>query len=268
MKKRYFILPIFILGLILVGCQKKSIQYPAILNLNSTPVATTTPAVNQNQTPVEVPTTQEDKSSSTDQVAVTPPFPSRLVYQVPFTSQAPLGVWDELHEESCEEAAMIMADAYFNHKSLTKDSAEQKILNLIEWENDNNFLVDLDASEVKSILGQYFSLSAELISPVTPEIIKQQLNLGRLLIVPTAGRTLGNPNFTGVGPIYHMILIKGYDSKNFITNDPGTRRGENYPYSYQILIDAVHDWQHELAVDEMTDAEMATGPKVIIAVYK
>ncbi|MBN1779419.1 MAG: C39 family peptidase [Candidatus Buchananbacteria bacterium] len=267
--KNFWLVP-FCLALVFVlaGCQHKMVELP-VDQTNFDKPTTTDESLNSVDQPV-IPETKviEIKPPAEEKVITSTSVSDRLIYQVPFTSQAPLGVWDDLHEESCEEAVMIMADAYFNHKNLTKNSAEQEILNLVEWENNNNFLVDLNAQEFQSVLSQYFSLSSELIVSVTPETIKQQLNLGRLVIVPTAGRQLGNPHFTGIGPIYHMVLIKGYDGQNFITNDPGTRHGESYVYPYAQLINAVHDWQHDLAVDGMTDAEMETGRKVMIVIFK
>lgn len=42
-----------------------------------------------------------------------------------------------------------------------------------------------------------------------------------------------------------MILIKGYDykTKQFITNDPGTRRGENYRYSALTIFKAIRPYR-------------------------
>jgi hypothetical protein len=58
-----------------------------------------------------------------------------------------------------------------------------------------------------------------------------------------------------------MLVIKGWDSKGFITNDPGTRKGRNYPYTYETLYSASGAWSHNLnAVD--------TGDKTAIVVWK
>jgi len=53
---------------------------------------------------------------------------------------------------------------------------------------------------------------------------------------------LGNPYFSGEGPWYHMLVITWYDHRGFITNDPGTKRGEGYHYDEATLINAIHDW--------------------------
>ena len=74
------------------------------------------------------------------------------------------------------------------------------------------------------------------------EQIKKEIASGRPVIVPAAGRILPNPNFTPPGPKYHMLVIKGYNSTQFITNDQGTRKGDGFVYTYNSLLNALHDW--------------------------
>jgi len=228
-----------------------------------------TPVLNQpNQRNSQVKT--EEEKDPVPSVEIPELLVSFLDYPVPFAPQAPYGVWDALHQEACEEASMIMAKAYFKNESLNSHLMEQEILNLIKWEKENGYQIDVSAAEVIKILGEYFSLKAELVSEVTVENIKSQLRAGKLIIVPAAGRKLGNPYFRQPGPIYHMLLIRGFDEAKgeFIVNDPGTKRGEAYRYSYQKLILAVADWDHELGGDGMSELEMAQGRKVMIVVSK
>ncbi|KKR45570.1 MAG: hypothetical protein UT82_C0026G0013, partial [Parcubacteria group bacterium GW2011_GWB1_40_14] len=90
----------------------------------------------------------------------------------------------------------------------------------------------------------------------TVDTIKRELAAGNPIIVPAAGRELGNPYFTSPGPLYHMLVIRGYTSDDkFITNDPGTRRGEEYTYKFDILMNAIHDWN---------GGDVINGKKVII----
>ncbi len=194
--------------------------------------------------------------------------PDFLDYPVPFVSQAPFGHWDELHQEACEEASMIMAVKYLRNEPLTLHIMEQGILSLVKWQEDNGYKVDLTAEETVEVLDAYFNIYSELIVNPTVEIIKNELFLGRLIVIPVAGRKLGNPYFTQPGPIYHMLLIRGYDNRvnEFITNDPGTRRGEGYRYNYHRLIDANHDWDHELAESGMTEEKIKQGRRVVISV--
>lgn len=64
------------------------------------------------------------------------------------------------------------------------------------------------------------------------------------MVVPTNGRALGNPNFTAPGPERHMLVLIGYDpeTKEFITNDPGTRQGRHYRYHEEVLFSAIRDY--------------------------
>ena len=58
------------------------------------------------------------------------------------------------------------------------------------------------------------------------------------------GKALPNPYFRNGGPVYHALIIRGYTADAFITNDPGTRSGENFLYAYDTLLHAIHDWNH------------------------
>jgi len=275
MKFKYFSL--ILSGLFLLsGCQlisRNFTQNPSSnnqdTNLSELDPASSSPLVNESvapKPPVSSPQPKPDSILPKDnQNSETPNF---LDYPVLFASQAPYGVWDPFHQEACEEASMIMADVYFNKKPLSSHLMEQAILDLVKWEEENNYQVDVSAEETVEILKEYFNLSAELTTEVTVEKIKKELALGKLVIVPAAGRELGNPYFHEPGPIYHMLVIRGYDEKNqeFITNDPGTKRGEGFRYQYKKMLSAVHDWNHDLAEGGMTDEEINQGRKVIIIV--
>jgi hypothetical protein len=63
------------------------------------------------------------------------------------------------------------------------------------------------------------------------------------VIIPASGKELQNPNFRNGGPPYHMLVMKGYLADGrWIVNDPGTRKGADYLYGKQLLLNAVHDW--------------------------
>jgi len=257
---------IFLFSLIfLTGCQA---DLP--LNINNSGNNTNFDSVATSSQPIATSTKPivDKQPSSTPEVKPLPSLPTSLLLDVPFTSQAPYSVWDAVHGEACEEASMIMVNAYLKHQNLTQAVAEQKILDLIKWETEKNYSVDLSISEVKAVLEDYFNLSGQVITQPTVDKIKTELAAGRLVIIPAAGRELGNPNFHQPGPIYHMLVVRGYNQTSFITNDPGTRNGKGYVYSYQILLNAIHDWNHQYESDGMTDAEMDLGSKIILSVSK
>lgn len=173
-----------------------------------------------------------------------------IIINVPFTSQAPLGQWsDERQQDGCEEAAALMARAWRDKvKSYTKNVWRQKIIALSEWENKKyGEYRDVSLSDMQAwIFKDYFkdSLTEIKIIKSANDLISE-LEKGNIILMPSNGRALKNPNFTSPGPERHMILIKGYDyqKKQFITNDPGTRRGENYRYSEKIILAAIRPYR-------------------------
>lgn len=255
--------------LLLSGCGKQ----PELVTVNITPnntVQTTTateakPSANPPKTTVKNPPVTVAPEVPPMQTNVS--IPSEYLLKIVFAQQAPFGNWDALHEEACEEASMIMADRYFRQLPLDETIMEAELQKLIKWEEERGYKVDLTAQETVDVLKNYFGRTAHLSTDVTVDQIKYEISQGRPIIIPAAGRELGNPNFKQPGPIYHMLVIKGYNSSQFITNDPGTRKGNSYIYPYNSLMNAIHDWNPALMTDGvMTDVNMAKGAKVIVVV--
>jgi hypothetical protein len=190
---------------------------------------------------------------------------------VPFQPQAPHANWSLPYAEACEETSLIMADRFFNNKGLSASEADEEIKKLVEWEKKElGYYEDTSAKEVVKIAKEYFGFNVELDYDVSVANIKQHLANNKVIIVPASGRQLGNPYFTGEGPVYHMLVIRGYTKDKFITNDPGTKRGEEFLYSYGTLINAIHDWPLETGGDrqEINQKTVETGDKVLIVVGK
>lgn len=191
--------------------------------------------------------------------ATVPPqaLPSSFQLEVPFTTQAPFGIWDDLHGEACEEASLLMVYYYRTGQKFTsKPEADTEIKKLVAWEERSGYKVDLTADELVAVAAGYLKLkTGRVITNPTVEQIKTEIAAGRPVVVPAAGRELKNPNFTPPGPIYHMLVIKGYDKDGFITNDPGTRNGESYRYTFDRMMTAMHDWD---------PANILNGQKAVI----
>jgi len=172
-------------------------------------------------------------------------LPKEVNNKAPFLSQAPLGVWDKLHDEACEEASILIAHYWLQgEKEISKLQAEKNIITLSAFTRDEypkNY--DLNSFEIVEVAKRYFKYTNwEVIN--NPEIkdIKKELARGNILIAPVAGREINNPYFKTPGPLYHMLVITGYNKNSFITQDPGTKRGENFIYPQKTILNALHDF--------------------------
>lgn len=166
---------------------------------------------------------------------------------VPFTSQAPHAQWDDVrYQDACEEASMLMVDAWIRgESSISKNDAEEGMEKIFAFE-ENRFQgsIDTSLSDTRLIFQEMYNHPVEFYEDVTMENIYDFLAQDAVIIVPTNGKKLDNPNFANGGPDRHMLVIIGYDRKNkeFITNDPGTRLGRGYKYKDSTLYNAIRDY--------------------------
>lgn len=115
--------------------------------------------------------------------------------------------------------------------------------NILDFEASHGFGFDVTTTELSAIAKSLFGLNTGVVKKnISIDDIKKELADGKPVIVPAAGKMLPNPNFRNGGPNYHMLVIKGYDSNGFITNDPGTRLGKDFRYSFNDLYNAIHDY--------------------------
>ena len=188
-------------------------------------------------------------------------LPIEINLAVPFTVQAPHANWEDPYSDFCEEASVLMAASYIEGLSIpSSDFADQKLLEIKAFEEKRlGYHKDTTAEETALILKEFYKIEkVKTVSNPTVEDIKKYLAGKKLVIIPAAGRELGNPYFRQPGPLYHMLVIKGYTKDgNFVTNDPGTRRGADFIYKSNVLMNAIHDWN---------GGDVLNGRKVIIVV--
>jgi Peptidase_C39 like family len=216
--------------------------------ITATPVTPTTPVIPAEagiQNPaapvipaeagIQKPAPEPEKTSS---------IPSSYNLKVVFIPQAPLKVWDELHEDSCEEASMLMVNAYQRDvASYTPEEADDLIIPFVEHQTEQGDGPSISSARALELMKDYLGLKTAKLIPIDSiDDIKEQIALGRPVILPAAGKLLFNPNFKNGGPLYHMLVAKGYTEDTIITNDPGTRLGANYAYQNDVLWNAIHDW--------------------------
>ena len=177
-----------------------------------------------------------------------PKLPDIILLEVPFTSQAPFAQWSNpVFQNACEEASLLMAILWVRGvKLISKEEATAELNKFADFEIEkyNNYY-DHSAADTAQIMRDYWGYNdIEVKENIKAEDIINQLLSGNLVIVPVDGRALGNPYYTPPGPEEHMLVIIGYDfeTKEFITNDVGTRHGEKYHYKKDILEQSIRDY--------------------------
>lgn len=190
-----------------------------------------------------------------------PNLSSEVNLPVPFTSQAPHGNWELPYLEACEEASALMAIRYaFGNPILSPEDADTAILDLVRTNAEIlRYPIDQTASQVRDLLLDVEErLTVRLLNNPATDDLKRELSEGNVIIVPALGRALQNPFFRQPGPLYHMLVLRGYTQDGyFITNDPGTKRGEGYLYPFARILEAMHDWN---------GGDVTHGAKVVLIV--
>jgi len=174
----------------------------------------------------------------------------QIIQDIPFIVQAPTGNWKDIRlEDGCEETTSFMAVLWARGERATssKKNLEKQLLAISDFEQKKygSYQDTSASSTAKRILSGYFKFSSyQYKAGAAKSDLIQELEKGGIIIAPMNGRKLGNPYFSNGGPEEHMVLIKGYDydKKEFITNDPGTRRGDNYRYNEDVLYSAIRDY--------------------------
>lgn len=171
---------------------------------------------------------------------------SEINLPVPFTPQAPHANWKMPYQEACEEAAALMAIRYvFGNPIDNADDADAGIKDLVRANEEIlRYPVDQTAEQLMELILEIDpAIPVSLVHNPSIDDLKQTLSQGKVIIVPAAGRKLKNPFYVRPGPVYHMLVLRGYtDDGYFITNDPGTKRGEGYLYPFDVMMEAMGDW--------------------------
>jgi uncharacterized protein YvpB len=227
-----------------------------------------------NQEQTEEPVQEEDSFVTKIVNFINPPkydeagLPLKVDNKVPFTSQAPYAQWDDdRYQDACEEASILMALSWVNGKDISKDYATEQIALMASWEKQTwGSYHDSSTLDTKRLLTEFYNYdNVKLFYDVGVQDIKKQLASGNVVIIPADGRELKNPYFTPPGPEIHMLLIRGYDEKagEFITNDPGTKRGEGFRYKYKIIENAWRDYNtgYHLPITKIRTAMLVVGKK-------
>jgi len=198
--------------------------------------------------PEEDPVEESEDELPVQGEASEPNLAGAMNLAIPFTPQAPHANWELPYQEACEESSLIMVNAWMvGHAPglIEPNEADAQIQKLVDWQNKRfGYFEDTTAEETAIIAREYFGYkNTKILSVTSMDDVLEQLRGGRAVILPAAGKKLGNPYFRGEGPLYHMLVVKGLtDDGRVITNDPGTRRGADFLYDPDVLFEAIGDW--------------------------
>jgi len=184
----------------------------------------------------------EQKNSSISE-GITPPAAQNL----PFTSQAPYGIWDRPWSDYAEEACILMAQKWANAEEMPEmRGVAEELLRIGEWEGQEfGTSKNTDSLQNLRILKEFYHLQAELSYDLTQESIFSALDQDKILLLPVNGQILDNPHYGEPGPEHHTIVIYGYEGATLLTNDPGTAKGEATRYDLEKILESVQDLNGE-----------------------
>ncbi len=174
-------------------------------------------------------------------------LPDKKQINVPFSAQAPEGNWAEPWQNACEETSVIMIDSFYKGSTLSKEQAKQEILRVFSLKEDKFESSKDESMERIADLINSTELVWQARVAVNPTLkeMKMELANNQPIIVPVyAPKLKSNPQY-GFGDVdYHVFIISGYDDlwQQFIVKDPGSSRGNNQRYSYEEVMNAIHDF--------------------------
>jgi len=174
-------------------------------------------------------------------------LPNKYLIKAAFVQQSPEKNWDEPWQDACEEASLLTVDYFYkNISSITVEENRDAILEMIEFENTQNFTSDMNISQMTIVAQNYLNYQTKIINNPTVDDIKKYISQNIPIIVPASGKILyqENKHFNSGGPYYHNLIILGYDNdkQQFIVHDVGTKAGAYFKYSYDLLTESIHDF--------------------------
>ncbi len=190
------------------------------------------------------------------------PTPTRLVrvqLAVPYVNEAPDDNWSGPWNNGCEEAAVVMIEAFYQNKSAVSIAEAKQMMQRLFDEQDRVWgsNANSDAARTVQFVATLGLFRARVVNAPTVEQIKEEVAAGRPVITLHRGFELGNPNipFLATGSSYHTLVVIGYDDATgeFIVHDDGDAKAGAYRrYEYSVVMDSLHDYDYQ--------SKLADGP--------
>lgn len=173
-------------------------------------------------------------------------LPVQQNIDVPFTSQAPEKNWYEPWLNACEETSILMVDSFYtDDRDIDINEAKVEIHEIIKIKRSNiDYSKDESLETIIELINELdLDWTAYIKENPTIDELRLEIANNNPIIVPVYARELDNPYYTGEGPDYHVMVLTGYDENRnmFIVNDPGTQYGEGLTFTYEVLMDSIHD---------------------------
>ncbi len=229
-------------------------------------ILTTTPKVDDPTSDMRINTTSPEAVAPTSTPTNPTPtsLPASINLPVPFTSQAPEKKWDQPWQDACEEATILMMDAYYKGYGLSPLFAKDELIKMVVAEEERGWGLSIEIEKIRQLMQEYGSYDTSkwrlrIVENPTVEDLKRFIANRQPVLVVADGRVLDNPHFRNGGPEYHTLIIRGYTPTHFISNDPGTQFGENFIYTYDNLMESIRDWN---------GGKVKEGRRVVLVVDK
>lgn len=214
---------------------------------DNTPSEKTSP---EDDTTTEEETTNNEKTTPKQDTPPQPTdneparLPEQINLDIPFFAQAPDGDRSLPRRETCEEASLILVSAFLDETPLTKQEFKNQIQEMVDLQNQLFWqYIDTSVAQTDTLYKTIKpSWKTKIIDNPTIEDLKYELTQWHPIVAPFAWKILNNPHYANGWPRYHMLVIRWYDQQNFYTNDVGTSQWNNFPYTYNNLMNALHDF--------------------------
>lgn len=173
-------------------------------------------------------------------------LPDKHLIKTAFVPQAPEKNWDQPWQDSCEEAALLTLHYYYQGQNPDIATMLNDYQQTFNFENSQSWTHDVNLSQMATVSAKLWGYETRIIDNPTLEDLKTYLSQDIPIIVPANGKTLfkENTHFKNGGPWYHNLVILGYDDskKLFTVHDVGTQFGAYFHYSYDLLLESIHDF--------------------------
>lgn len=189
-----------------------------------------------NITPDEGDITSEETTTPEEEVEEEIPeetVGATVLQEVPFTTHG-IGGWIEPWNDYAAQSVTFMAMKWVYDQEIY--SAAEAGDTMLDMDAFLGYIEIPSPEDVLRLFHEYYSYeNAYLLENPSAESIKEQLDKGRIVILPVNAQFLDNPYFKQPAATDHMILVIGYDesTEEFIVHDPGVTNGWQFRYGFR-----------------------------------